>query len=92
MAKGKKSGKTSGLRDILSYNIKRYRLKKKLTQSGLARRAGLSMQMIKNLEVKRMFGTDASITGVARALEIEAWKLFMPASKKKISEKGKSGA
>jgi len=36
------------------------------------------MQMIKNLEVKRMFGTDRSIQNIANALKINAWKLFIP--------------
>jgi len=66
------------LRDILSQNIKFYRKKSKMTQSVLAKKSGLSMQMIKNLEVKRMFGTDRSIQNIAKALKIKVWKLFIP--------------
>jgi transcriptional regulator with XRE-family HTH domain len=66
------------LRDILSKNIKYYRKKARMTQSVLAKKSGLSIQMIKNLEVKRTFGTDRSIQNIAKALKIKAWKLFIP--------------
>jgi len=49
-----------------------------MTQSVLAYKSGLSMQTIKNLEIKRMFGTDKSIQNIATALKIKAWKLFIP--------------
>jgi len=71
------ANKLVNLRDILSQNIKYYREKAKMTQSVLAKKSGLLMQMIKNLEVKRMFGTDRSIQNIANALKVKAWKLFI---------------
>jgi transcriptional regulator with XRE-family HTH domain len=70
--------RNNNLRNILSQNIKYYRKKNEMTQSVLAKKSGLSRQMIKNLEVKRMFGTDRSIQNIAKALKINVWKLFIP--------------
>ena len=67
------------LRDILKENIKNYRLKRKLTQSELAGRVGISINFLSDIENGKRWISPASIVKFSRVLNIEPYELFKPA-------------
>jgi len=67
-----------GLRNILSKNIKRYRLRKGWTQAKLAEEMGISTNYLSDIETKRGWVSPLSLSSLANALGIEVFELFKP--------------
>jgi len=68
----------TGLRNILSKNIKRYRQRKGWTQAKLAEEMGISTNYLSDIETKRGWVSPLSLANLANALEIEVFELFKP--------------
>jgi len=66
-------GKT---RAALAGNIKRLRIKKKITQSNLAKMVGVSVQMIKMVEWKKMWMSERTLEATASALGTKVYLLL----------------
>jgi transcriptional regulator with XRE-family HTH domain len=72
---------TLGIREILAQNLKINRRKCGLTQEKLAEKAGASAHYLAMVEVARKFPTPEMLDRLAKALNIETYKLFeMPAA------------
>jgi transcriptional regulator with XRE-family HTH domain len=72
---------TLGIREILAQNLKINRRKCGLTQEKLAEKAGVSAHYLAMVEVARKFPTPEMLDRLAKALDIETYKLFeMPAT------------
>ena len=69
------------LKLIVSENIKYYRKMEKLTQSGLAEKANLSIGYICDREAGHKWGTSETISSIANALNISPYLLFKDNSK-----------
>ena len=67
----------SGLREILAYNLKENRKKCRLSQAKLAEKANITTQYIAMIEVSRKFPTPEMLDRLAKALDIEAYQLFV---------------
>lgn len=65
-------------KDILSSNIKRYRIKKKLTQSDLSDLSGVSLPSIKNIETKKGLPRTNTLIAISRALDCRLQDLVKP--------------
>jgi len=72
------SDKARELRKILSVNIKKQREFLSLTQEKLAEKAGMSANMINDIEGCRSWVSDKTLVKLASALKIETYRLFMP--------------
>ena len=70
--------KAGALRKTLSLNIKRYREQHGITQEKLAEKAGLSANMVNDIEGCRTWISDKTLVKLASALKIETYRLFMP--------------
>ena len=68
------------LRKTLSANIKRYREHLGLTQEKLAETAGISANMVNDIEGCRTWISDKTLISLAEALKIETFRLFIPLS------------
>jgi transcriptional regulator with XRE-family HTH domain len=68
------------LRKTLSSNIKKYRALLGLSQEKLAEAAGLSEQMVRDIESFRTWVSDKTIVKIAGALRVEAYQLLVPNS------------
>ena len=68
------------LRKVLSTNVKRQRESLGLTQEKLAERAGISANMINDIEGCRTWVSDRTLTKLAAALKTEIYSFFIPAS------------
>jgi transcriptional regulator with XRE-family HTH domain len=69
------------LRKILSSNIKRWRSILGITQEKLAESAGISVNMVNDIEGCRTWVSDKTLIHLAEALETEVWSLFLPHSR-----------
>ena len=69
---------TEDLRKTLSANLKKQREFLGLTQEKLAENAGLSANMVNDIEGCRSWVSDKTIVKLASALKIETYRLFMP--------------
>jgi len=67
------------LRSTLSLNIKKRRKMLDFSQERLAEAAELSAQAINDIEGRRMWVSDKTISKLARALDVEAYQLLVPA-------------
>jgi transcriptional regulator with XRE-family HTH domain len=70
--------KSLALRQTLSANIKRYRELAGLTQEKLAEEAGISANMINDIEGCRTWVSDKTLVKLTAALKIETYRLFLP--------------
>ena len=66
------------LRIILSYNIKKYRSNFRYTQEKLAEKAGISAQMLNDIEGCRRWISPKTMTKLARALNVAEYQLIFP--------------
>ena len=72
------SDKVQILRETLSRNIKKFRESAGLTQEKLAEKAGISANMINDIEGCRTWVSDKTLVKLASALQIETYRLFIP--------------
>ena len=72
--------KTETLRKTLSVNIKKHREQIGITQEKLAEAAGISANMINDIEGCRTWISDKTLISLAEALKIETYRLFIPLS------------
>jgi len=72
------SDKTQILRKTLSANIKKHRENAGLTQEKLAEKAGISANMINDIEGCRSWISDKTLVKLATALQTETYRLFVP--------------
>jgi transcriptional regulator with XRE-family HTH domain len=72
------SDKTQILRKTLSANIKKQRENAGLTQEKLAEKAGISANMINDIEGCRSWISDKTLVKLSTALQTETYRLFMP--------------
>jgi transcriptional regulator with XRE-family HTH domain len=70
--------KSPTLRKTLSANIKKQRELAGLTQEKLAEKAGISANMINDIEGCRTWVSDKTLEKLTTALKIETYRLFMP--------------
>ena len=66
----------TNLRDILAYNLKKYRKKCGFSQAKLAESANVTTQYIAMIEVSRKFPSLHMLERLAKALEIDTYELF----------------
>jgi transcriptional regulator with XRE-family HTH domain len=66
------------LRKILSVNIKKHRTLLGLSQEKLAEKAGISSNMVRDIEGCRTWVSDKTIINLATALKTDTYRLFMP--------------
>jgi transcriptional regulator with XRE-family HTH domain len=69
--------KNDDLRALLSRNIKAARARLHITQEKLAEFAGISMPHMRDIENCRTWVSDKTLVGIARALDIEVYQLFI---------------
>jgi transcriptional regulator with XRE-family HTH domain len=69
---------TEALRETISANIKKHREHKGLTQEKLAEKAGISANMVNDIEGCRTWISDKTLVNLASALQIEIYRLFLP--------------
>ena len=72
--------KAAALRKILSVNIKKHRESNGLTQEKLAEKAGISANMVNDIEGGRTWISDKTLVSLAAALKVEIYRLFLPLS------------
>jgi len=72
------SDKAQTLRRTLSRNIKKFREAASLTQEKLAEKAGISANMVNDIEGCRTWVSDNTLVKLASALQIETYRLFIP--------------
>jgi transcriptional regulator with XRE-family HTH domain len=68
------------LRKTLSANIKKQRDLAGLTQEKLAEKAGISANMINDIEGCRSWVSDKTLVKLTTALQIDTYRLFVPIS------------
>ena len=66
------------LRKILSLNIKKHRELLGFSQEKLAEKAGISANMVRDIEGCRTWVSDKTLIHVAEALKTDIYRLFMP--------------
>jgi transcriptional regulator with XRE-family HTH domain len=66
------------LRKILSTNIKSQRKLLGISQEKLAEMTGLSAQTVNDIEGRRMWVSDKTITKLANVFHVEAFELLIP--------------
>jgi transcriptional regulator with XRE-family HTH domain len=71
--------KNEDLRESLSANIKARRAAMNISQEKLAELADVSIQMIKGIEGRRTWVSDAMLVKLAQALGVKAFQLLVPA-------------
>jgi transcriptional regulator with XRE-family HTH domain len=67
---------SNDLRDVLAWNVRRYRVQRKLSQEQLAFESELDRTYISAIERKVWNASLSSIEKIALALQIPAWKLL----------------
>ena len=72
------SDKAGDLRKTLSANIKKQREFLGITQEKLAEKAGMSANMVNDIEGCRSWISDKTLVKLASALKVETYRLFMP--------------
>jgi transcriptional regulator with XRE-family HTH domain len=71
------------IRYLFAKNIKRYRELSKTSQLDLAAASGLAHNFINDIENEKKFVSDETIAKLAKALDVEPYKFFLPAAKLK---------
>jgi len=74
------SDNIEALRETVSANIKKHRELQGLTQEKLAEKAGLSANMVNDIEGCRTWISDKTLVNLAAALKVENYSLFLPVS------------
>jgi transcriptional regulator with XRE-family HTH domain len=69
------------IRNLFAKNLKRYRELAKISQMDLAVASGLAHNFINDIENEKKFVSDETIAKLAKALDVEPYKLFLPVSK-----------
>jgi len=64
------------LRAILGKGIRFYRQKRQLSQAALAKKAGISITFLSNIERGIKYPTSDTLSALANVLEVEAYELF----------------
>ena len=72
----------SGLRHILSANLKEQRNILGISQEKLAEMAGLSWQTVNSIECQRTWVSDKTLEALALVFRIETFQLLLPAETK----------
>ena len=72
------SDKAGDLRKTLSANIKKQREFLGITQEKLAEKAGMSANMVNDIEGCRSWISDKTLVKLASALKVETYRLFIP--------------
>ena len=67
------------IRQVLKENLKLYRKRKGLTQQRFAEACGVSTSYIGEVEIGRKHASLPLVQTMASVLEVEPWKLFLPA-------------
>jgi len=70
--------KALALRETLSRNIKKFREIAGMTQEKLSEKAGISANMINDIEGCRSWVSDKTLVKLASALKIDTYRLFVP--------------
>ena len=70
------------LKEIISYNVKKYRKLNNLTQEALAEMANVSTTYIANIECGRTWISDKTLEKICSALHIDYYMLFIPENDK----------
>lgn len=73
----------NNLKDLLAFNIKYYRYQNNLSQEKLAEKCSLSPRYITDVERGKHSPTILKIEEIARALNIEPYKLFQNTKRNK---------
>jgi transcriptional regulator with XRE-family HTH domain len=68
----------ANIRDILAKNIKANRRRTGFSQEKLAEKAGISANMVNDIEGCRTWISDKTLINLAIALKIEIYRLFLP--------------
>ena len=66
------------LRKTLSLNIKKHRKLLGLSQEKLSEMAGISANMLRDIEGNRTWVSDNTLLSIANALKTDIYRLFMP--------------
>jgi transcriptional regulator with XRE-family HTH domain len=66
------------IRKTLSTNIKNHRELLGLSQEKLSEKAGISSNMVRDIEGCRTWVSDTTLINIAAALETDIYRLFMP--------------
>jgi transcriptional regulator with XRE-family HTH domain len=66
------------IRQTLSLNMKLFRQRKGLTQAVVAEKIGMSICYLSDIENGRGWVSPASLSKIARALDVEVFELFKP--------------
>jgi transcriptional regulator with XRE-family HTH domain len=74
------------LREFLSANIKDRREELHISQEKLAELADVSVQMVKRIEGRQTWVSDAMLSKLARALNVSSFQLLVPVDGSKIPE------
>jgi transcriptional regulator with XRE-family HTH domain len=69
----------NSLRKALSLNIKKQRAILGISQEKLAEKAGISANMVNDIEGCRTWVSDKTLINIAKSLEIEVYRLLLPA-------------
>ena len=72
------ANKVENIRKSLSSNIKKYREQLGITQEKLAEKAGISANMINDIEGCRTWISDKTLIKLATALKVDTYRLFVP--------------
>jgi transcriptional regulator with XRE-family HTH domain len=65
------------LKDVFVMNLKKFRKQKKFSQMKLAEKCNTAASYIGEIEIGRKFPSIEMIENIARALDIEAYRLFV---------------
>jgi transcriptional regulator with XRE-family HTH domain len=77
-AASKKRASPADVRKTISINIKNHRRLLGLSQEKLAEKAGISSNMVRDIEGCRTWVSDNTLSNIAAALETDIYRLFMP--------------
>ena len=69
------------IRNLFAKNLKRYREISKISQMDLATVSGLAHNFINDIENEKKFVSDETIAKLAKALNVEPYKFFLPVTK-----------
>ena len=72
------SAKEKELHNIFSSNLKSLRARLKLSQASLAKKAGVSVNFINDLEAEKKWASMATLVSLASVLNIEPYELLKP--------------
>ena len=77
---------SKNLRQILSRNIRTARLSLHISQAKLAEYAGISVPHMLDIEYCKTWVSDKTLSGIARALNMEVYELLIPEKTEKTTE------